>query len=116
MRPSRNGDRARFWVFGNGWTKLTLSPGQSLSTSEHYGTDEGWTASSQTWTHRGNHVELEWTSDGVDCDGRLSASGNAICMLGNLRTRLSMDEKHYLPDWIHEDHQRRDYRAEAAGY
>ena len=83
----------RFWVWGReGWVKLTLEPGQSLSVDYCENTDEGWSRSSTRWAYEYDHdcgrpaVTMEHTTDGTDCDGRLSTERDYFCPVENLHT------------------------------
>jgi hypothetical protein len=112
--------RARFWIYQNGdFARLALKPGESQEHSTHGYHDEGWSSEWQRWTHNGDHILLEWASDGRDCDGRLSRDGEAMCPLGNLKDRAaygSDDPKIRLPEWQEVESGQRDYSAEAMNY
>jgi hypothetical protein len=114
---------ARFWVWHKGWVKLTLRPGQSISTYYSSRTDEGWASEEDEWEHDGEAVVRHWSEDGVDCDGRLSRSGVAFCTLANLRAvdqfGLFPEPDNwgiFRPEWEHRSSRQRDYAAEVAGY
>jgi hypothetical protein len=65
--------------------KLTLHPDQSLTYSESHRTEEGWAASSETFTYDVDQglVIDEWVTDGRDCDGRLRHSGSKCFKIEN---------------------------------
>jgi hypothetical protein len=110
---------ARFWIFYNdGFIRLSLKPGQTLSFGKRYGTDEGWHSESESFEHCGEYVALHWGSDGVDCDGRLSRGGELHCPLNQLAARYVEDgpRGYDLPEWEKVEESQRDYSAEAAGY
>lgn len=139
----RNPPNARFWVYPHCGSpvKLTLRPGQELTTYYGWRHEEGWSAEGDTWTHGGDHVRHEHFTDGCDCDGRLSTTTICTCPLDLLIVReptteyprseaFSLDytvRSEFLaawegvrwPDWqrqpFPESHQR-DYAAEAMGY
>lgn len=111
---------ARFWIIGPNCNpvKLTLRPGQTLHHRKFARTDEGWSAELNEWTHEVTHVENEWATDGVDCDGRLSRSGVAVCIVESLREGWA-DDQHagvVYPKWKQYDYGQRDYSAEAMNY
>jgi hypothetical protein len=109
--------RSRFWVrINDGYVRLTLRPGQQL---HHYAggrDEEGWSSEAHIWSHEGDHIRLEWMSDGVDCDGRLSDNTVCVCDLDKLTSRHVLDDAPLVPAWEHIEHEHRDYEAEKAGY
>ena len=109
---------ARFWEYINGdYVKLTLRPGQSLSWSTGYRTEEGWHSEGAQWTHTGDGVSCQSGTDGVDCDGRLSTHCDSFVPLDKLRERPDAEGLGILfPQWEKIDGGQRDYAAEAAGY
>lgn len=107
---------ARFWDYlNNGRVKITLRPGQSLTWSKWYRTDEGWSSEGCTWSHEGDGVRCQYGTDGVDCDGRLRQGGELFAPLADLRTGETVDGIPY-PAWEEIESWQRDYAAEAAGY
>lgn len=115
---------ARFWVYWNEtWCKITLRPGETLELSEAHNHDEGWRSTVETYEHDGERVNYSIDTDGTDCDGRLSASRNGYCELGQLMDVLPNE---YLiedgnadvmrPNWQEGSASQRDYAAEASGY
>jgi len=91
---------------------------ESGSSSRH---DEGWSSEWERYTLDGDTVQREWCSDGTDCDGRLSRSGEDSCPVSELATRVPYgyteeNAPFRLPEWREEDRSQRDYSAEAAGY
>ena len=115
-------ENARFWVWVNGaWSKLTLAPGQRLERHSFETTDEGWSSYAESWelSSDGHELRRETTSDGCDCDGRLTTGCDAMAIA---------DPSHYLPcgpyepagmyrpNWIDAGGWQRDQFAEAAGY
>jgi hypothetical protein len=123
MTNERN---ARFWVLWNGQhTKITLRPNQALTMHQSAPTDEGWSSETQTYRLEDGTVYCELTSDGRDCDGRLSSAADFLCPVGDLRlqtrTQLIGDyidgaEQISVPVWDKEGSRQRDYSAEACGY
>jgi hypothetical protein len=106
---------ARFWVWhGEGYVKLTLKPGQSLSVSRGGPTDEGYYYRSTTWTHEGETVERADYSEASDCDGRLDSHCTCVCPIEKLREPSDISVP--LPEWERVNAGQRDYAAEAAGY
>lgn len=111
---------ARFWEYHNGApVKLTLRPGQSLSHYSGGRTDEGWSSTATTWrlSSNGRVLERDITSDGADCDGRLTTGCDSVA----LTERDSFVPLYYAPellrpDWRDAGGWQRDQFAEAAGY
>lgn len=121
MPTERN---ARWWDWVNdGWVKLTLRPGQSLSHQSGGPTDEGYSWSSETWEYDGRQVRNSFLATGRDCDGRHESGGACVAALGQLAVEfrpLDWDRPDgdgvMVPHWEREDRYQRDYSAEAAGY
>lgn len=120
---------ARFWYYVNdSWVKITLREGQALTHNTGGPTDEGYSYSSQTWTHTGAGVMLEWCCEARDCDGRFDRAGDSFCPLDSLASRVleRYDDATGedvpdptcppVPEWKPGDSYQRDYSAEAAGY
>ena len=111
---------ARFWEFVNGdAVKLTLKPGQTL---EHYQggrTDEGWQSTATTWSldADGRMLRREITSDGADCDGRLTSGCDSIAPADPAGfVPMYYTPQLRRPDWRDAGGWQRDQYAEAAGY
>src|SRR5215203_4826024 len=86
-------DNARFWVWHRGsWVKLTLTPGQVLSTFESCRTDEGYHREVSTYAHHGETVVCQWYETGRDCDGRYERGGELFCPLADLAARDAFAE------------------------
>lgn len=125
IAPGRN---VRFWVWAGsaegGYVKLTLKHGQSLEHSHFERTDEGWSSSSTTWTHRGRYITRECCTDGRDCDGRLitgfdDEADNLAPQVDHFVTgeyRKDGPVIGWAPVWQNVGSVRRDYSAEAMGY
>lgn len=113
MKPN-----ARFWVWhGDGWVKLTLRHGQTLSTYRGGSHSEGCWSEFCSWTHEGDGVRYEHATDGTDCDGRLSSGAKAFCPLGQLKALESCEASGiFRPFWKWGQSSQRDYAAEACGY
>jgi len=115
---------ARFWTWENdGWVKLTLRPGQSLTYVAGGTHDEGWSRDYTEWRHDGNVVVCEYESDGADCDGRFQHGGVLECSLDSLATVPAYEGGTFAgvvitrPDWQKAGFDwQRDHTAEAAGY
>ena len=126
---------ARFWAYVNGGpVKITLRPGQSLEHCEGGATDEGFHVEHVKWEYPDDEpiVYRIWCSDGRDCDGRLTHSGEDVCPverlmkgnypyvtdgeLGDPMIRNTYDGVRW-PDWQeHKDRGVYDEYAVAAGY
>lgn len=115
---------ARFWQWHNGgWIKITLKPGQSLSTNYGGPTDEGYSYAWERWTHEGDRVVRESGSQSCDCDGRLDEHWEGECLLEDLKAinqfalyEEEADKGIYRPEWKKISAGQRDYSAEAMGY
>ncbi len=118
MKP-RN---ARFWIWwADGWVKLTLRPGQSLSFGYRGPSDEGWHSHGETYSHEGDRVTSNITTDGRDCDGRFQTFDDFVCQLDQLAARevWNMQDdrlERRAPAWIALESYQRDHSAEAMGY
>lgn len=114
------GRNVRFWDFINGSpVKLTLRPGQKLHHYQAAPTDEGWHSNAHSWeyVHPDGIVLVEYESDGVDCDGRLSSGGTRWFYDYEADAGYCPDdEDHCYPRWQADEYWRRDWQAEAAGY
>lgn len=108
----------RFWVLiSDSLVKLTLKPDQVLTWGKFSKDDEGWSAASETWTHVGSGVVLDWRTDGRDCDGRVSETGSCFCPADRLAARVVDCAEPSVPDWQPTiENLRRDYSAELANY
>jgi hypothetical protein len=117
-------DNARFWVWHRGgWVKLTLTPGQVLSTFQSQQTDEGYCREASTFAHHGETVGCEWYETGRDCDGRYERGGELVCDLADLAARDAFADFPVrenvgirAPEWQRAGGYRRDHAAESAGY
>lgn len=124
---------ARFWVWWHdGWVKLTLRPDQQLTASYGGDTDEGWSTYSETWTHEGDAILNECTSESLDCDGRHGNYYDSRCTLDKLAVRQHTKQTPWVegvgceivddldapltPDWEGIYASQRDQYAEMAGY
>lgn len=107
----------RFWHYHNGEAiRVKINAGQCL---RHYSggtTDEGWSSETHCWSFDGDTVTLEWASDGVDCDGRLSSYGESWFAVEDVAAGYCDDDGFQFPAWQQGEHGQRDYSAEAAGY
>lgn len=114
---------ARFWVYIHCPVKLTLRPGQKLGHSYGGPCEEGWFRVAETWEHTGDGVFKESTSDGRDCDGRLTQYFDSFAPLDQLRVREPYrmegeppSEGVLWPNWERVSASQRDEYAEMAGY
>ena len=77
----------RFWVYWkDGWVRLTLAPGQTLSCFEGGPDEEGWWSNEQEYSYDDaiDGVYRTQTVDGSDCDGRLTNTDEFYCGTDNL--------------------------------
>lgn len=118
---------ARFWIYWNGWVKITLRPGEEIHLAQGGRTDEGFSRGYASYIHDGDCVRSELSTDSRDCDGPLSTESNWLCPLENLNKAwreedaVWRDEEGYSappskPEWIKESAWQRDVYAEMAGY
>ena len=130
--PREEPPSARFWVWWNdGWVKLTLRPGQTLSHGYSGPTDEGWSSEHHNYEYDAETlcVTSHCTSDGSDCDGRLTRYYDCECRVDDLHAvpPPPLDEQAFCrrsirefwpmrPLWKKIGSSQRDYNAEAAGY
>jgi hypothetical protein len=112
--------QARFWTYINGSpVRIKLNTGDALSHSACWNTDEGWSAEANTWSFDGDTVTLIWTTDGVDCDGRLRRFGKVVCHRRQLSAGYISEELpagQAFPEWQSIEERQRDYSAEAMNY
>ena len=109
---------ARFWTWVNdGLVKITLRDRQALNHSSFSRHDEGWSAEYETWSLWDGLVTREVTTDGTDCDGRLTNYYSDECPIEDLRHHEAYDAPEYMvPEWRVMSQSQRDEYAEAAGY
>jgi hypothetical protein len=111
---------ARFWIYRNCPTKLTLRPGQVLTHSTFTAADEGWRSEGHVWEYDGEVVSKEHFTDGTDCDGRLQEYDSASCPVGRLKDGPQLFEQDLgviaYPCWEYDESGQRDFSAEAMGY
>lgn len=114
---------ADFFVWddlGECWRLVRLSPERPTVEFASGGpTDEGYARSWERYTLADDGVEMEWSEDARDCDGRISRSGEAFAAFEQLAVRAPCDDSPAwlrLPEWSQRSASQRDYSAEAAGY
>jgi hypothetical protein len=106
----------RFWVWHtDGYVRLTVRNGQSLTWVSRGPTDEGWSERGEIWRYDdGVLVNESWT-DGRDCDGRFATGDEFMCPWTDLAAHVTPD-KVGTPKWTRLRAGQRDYSAEAMGY
>lgn len=111
---------ARFWEYHNGSpVKLTLKPGQTLSHWQGGATEEGWHSEATSWhlSSDGELLRREFTSDGADCDGRLTQGQDSLALSDPADfVPLYYSPELLRPDWRDAGGWQRDQYAEAMGY
>ena len=108
--------QARFWIYANGsLVKIKVNDGQQLSWNSYTRTDEGYDAQHESFLIDNGYVLRQWSSDGRDCDGRLSRYGTLLCHVSALSDRDCGDEVR-LPDWKTIEESQCDEYAEAMNY
>ena len=90
---------------------ITIRPGQRLNPDERGPTDEGWSSFSQVWelSDDGTELRREITSDGCDCDGRLTQYYDQIA------DAFRLDNSRW-PHWVDVHSEVYDQFAQAANY
>lgn len=77
---------ARFWDWvNNGWVKITLKPGQSLSHHRHSKDEEGYSYEHTEWNYfvdGEDEITRNWISGGRDCDGEIRNTGGEVAVRG----------------------------------
>ena len=115
----------KFWVWLNdGPIRIKLRPGKSLTHYRWNRDEEGWSSQLSTWTHDGDGVIEKYTSDGRDCDGRLTQHGLYRASIANLAVNPlngigylpGFDDKIAFPKWDKLSSSQRDEYAEAMNY
>ena len=112
--------QARFWLFHRSdLVLLKLNPGQSIEHHEGGETDEGFEWTSRLWSHMGDHILIEWSVRGSDCDGRYSRGGTSVMALSELRAGHEYNDNGTLrrfPVYRSDREWQRDHSAEAMNY
>lgn len=109
---------ARFWIYWNGWTKVTLRPDCPM-TIHYYGrTDEGWRSITETYTYDGYQVNCERQTRERDCDGLHESYSEHGFIATDPREETMLDDGSVVlcPVWHHRSAGQRDHTAEMAGY
>ena len=109
---------ARFWHFTSrcNWVKLTVRPGQTLTTYSRWYNGEGYSWESDSYQIDGEYLLNTYGGGASDCDGRSRSGGELVCKLRELKSKKQWDGELMVPDWKKGDEWQRDYAAEAAGY
>jgi hypothetical protein len=108
---------ARFWTFHrDGWVKLSIRPGASLTALTGGRHDEGFSYTAETFENTGCGVAYQWATWGLDCDGRHESGGGAYCPIPDLTATPADTFGPARPDWQQTRRHQRDHAAEAAGY
>lgn len=119
--------RARIWIYRTQtetWVKITITEAKPVELYRAYRHNEGWSSeyekySIETLEDGRVGVLSEQTTDGTDCDGRLTQRYDYFAPLDQLtayRNEYTPDYVRGLPDWERVSSSQRDYYAEAAGY
>jgi len=94
-----NNRRFNAWING-AFCTITIAPGESLSHYTSYQTDEGWSGSGEFWELSGDGLELrfQWITEGRDCDGYISHSGESFAVDFDGRKPIWTEESHIVYD------------------
>lgn len=111
----------RFWVLWNDdFVKLTVRPKQTILLQQGGPTDEEWSSYREHYYQEDGALFVEVTTDGRDCDGRISTYAEFWCLADELRHHAPKGDRQpqdvHLPYWRKGRSEQRDYTAEAAGY
>lgn len=106
----------RFWHYGIEPVLIRIKAGQTLHHYTAHATDEGWTSEANEWEFDGTTLTCRWYTDGVDCDGRLSRSGESSCRVEDVMSGHTDEDGRTFPAWDRGESSQRDFSAEAAGY
>lgn len=109
-------NNARFWIWWNGPTKITLRPGQRLGAYRGGPTEEGYFQEWITLYYQEGMVSCIRESEERDCDGRLDYGEDLICPVSKLREIIDEEDQTRWPRWIPKNEWQRDHEAEKAGY
>lgn len=94
---------------------IKIRSGQTLHYSSGGATDEGYWWVGHEWEFDGETLWTRWSTEGRDCDGRITRSGESWCRAHEAQAGYHFDEVRY-PLWHEGEVAQRDYAAEAAGY
>jgi len=108
--------RFLFW-WADGFVKLTLKPGQSLSCYQGAKDEEGYNCTSVNFRYDVDDTKIyrEDTTWGRDCDGGHSFKSESYCAVSRLRSH-KLESGELIPTWEEIDSSQYDQYAEMAGY
>jgi len=92
----------RFWIFPRlTAVKLTIRPGQTLTYQESHRTEEGYSASSETFIYDEEQklVIDTWATEGRDCDGILRHTGIKCFKIDNAHAGHVDEDGIAYPKW-----------------
>jgi hypothetical protein len=107
----------RFWHHHKGAVLIKLAAGQTVRHFHAYSTDEGWGSETTSYYFDGRTIECAWSTDGRDCDGRMTRGGLTYCPAS--QAQAGYHDAEYgitFPAWQEGESTQRDYSAEAMGY
>lgn len=108
---------ARFWIWWNqGWIKLTMKPGDTVTMHTGGATDEGYSCEDQTYEYDGECVQSSIDTWGRDCDGGHEWHGESSCQVTSLRDNEADEHGPARPEWKRGNCHQRDQYAELSGY
>lgn len=115
---------ARFWVWHHdGFVRISLRDGDSLTACDSRATDEGYSATVTTWSRDGDTIISEWSSRGRDCDGDHGYDSTVTCNIAELAVNDQFADGDEFgqpilqtPNWQKENARQYDRNAELAGY
>ncbi len=118
----RNPTTARFWIMlADGWARLSLRDGESLSHCEGGPHEEGYSWTTTVYLRDGSTLTMEEETRSRDCDGSYYGTWSGTCEIALLSSHdLGPDYGPApgvgVPLWEGLDSAQRDFSAEQAGY
>lgn len=108
---------ARFWIWWNGLTKITVPHNRTIRMYGYSTHEEGWSSRSEAYEIGDDGLLYCYReTDGTDCDGRLSTGEVYACKLSALAHHYNKYARVWYPAWERVDSYRRDQYAELMNY
>lgn len=115
-----NPTRARFWtMLPDGWARLSLRDGESLSHRVGGPTDEGHCWTTTVYSRDGSTIQIDENTYSRDCDGSHLSDWSGTCEISDLESHnpsFGPGEGQRVPRWETLDSCSRDFAAEGANY
>jgi len=109
---------ARFWIYWNEPTKITLKPGQRIQLYRFEKTEEGYHEEWMDFEYFASEgvVFNQYGTSGRDCDGGFDTMGMRDVRINQLRAVYNGEADVFYPEWRKVQDGQRDFSAEKAGY